>query len=207
MTADAKDLKRQGYTFGGWYAKSDCSDASAITTSTTFEDGVGLAGITASGDDAVTLTLYAKWNEINYTIKYSPRFPDGSTPSIADKTGVTWTSKGLLPAGYETLTLAGYDSKGWNTKADGTGTTVTTNSVFSDLYQALYGNSDNTKTEITLYGIWDQKTFTVRFVDAAGNDVTSAKTGLAWDDEIEFFNYAPSDGSKSLVGWKVQYLY
>ena len=199
MVSQAKNLKNQGYTFDGWYAKSDLSAASKIGTSTTFADGVGLAGMTVSGDDAVTLTLYAKWNAKDFTIAYRPSLPEGTNPTIPNKTPVHWTDTGLLPAGNETLSVDGFDFLGWNTKADGTGMKVESTSVFSSVYQSLYGTTADTTTTVTLYGVWQEKGFTVEFRDNTGKKLTSST--VKWDDQVTYYNYIAAGGPKRLVGW------
>ncbi len=198
MTNDAKTgMYKQGYTFDGWYVKSDFSASSKVNSTMTFEQGLGLAGITGDGDTA-TLTLYAKWLAREITVHFVPNDPTNST-TIADKK-VTWTDKNLLGANA-TLSAPGYNFTKWSTTNSASGMTVTNDTLVSAIYQALYGNTDNTKTEITLYGIWGQKSFTVEFQDASGK-VLKTQSGLTWADSIDYFAYAPTDGSQRLLGWK-----
>lgn len=198
MTASAKNLTRQGYTFDGWWVTPTFTDSSKkVTTSMTFADGIAAAGITVSGDDPATLPLYAKWDARQITVHFQPNDPSGSV-TMADKT-VTWDDVNLLGTN-ETMSAAGYNFSKWAAANNASGYTVTNATKVSDIYKQLYGSTDNTKTEFTLYGIWGQQSFTVKFMNGA----TELKSvpGLKWTDQIDYFNWAPADGSQRLLGWK-----
>lgn len=198
MTSSAKNLTRQGYTFDGWWVTPTFTDSSKkVTTSMTFADGIAAAGITVSGDDPATLPLYAKWDARQITVHFQPNDPSGSV-TMADKT-VTWDDANLLGTN-ETMSAAGYNFSKWAAANNASGYTVTNATKVSDIYKQLYGSTDNTKTEFTLYGIWGQQSFTVKFMNGA----TELKSvpGLKWTDQIDYFNWAPADGSQRLLGWK-----
>ena len=198
MTSSAKNLTRQGYTFDGWWVTPTFTDSSKkVTTSMTFADGIAAAGITVSGDDPATLPLYAKWDARQITVHFQPNDPSGSV-TMADKT-VTWDDTNLLGTN-ETMSAAGYNFSKWAAANNASGYTVTNATKVSDIYKQLYGSTDNTKTEFTLYGIWGQQSFTVKFMNGA----TELKSvpGLKWTDQIDYFNWAPADGSQRLLGWK-----
>lgn len=198
MTASAKNLTRQGYTFDGWWVTPTFTDSSKkVTTTMTFADGIAAAGITVSGDDPATLPLYAKWDARQITVHFQPNDPSGAI-TMADKT-VTWDDVNLLGTN-ETMSAAGYNFSKWAAANNASGYTVTNATKVSDIYKQLYGSTDNTKTEFTLYGIWGQQSFTVKFMNGA----TELKSvpGLKWTDQIDYFNWAPADGSQRLLGWK-----
>ena len=201
MSNDAKNVTKQGYDFDGWFVTADLAAASKLTNTMTYAEALAAAGKTVNADGTAELTLYAKWNEKSYTIHYNARYPEGTSPAIPDKT-VTWTQANMLASGFETLNVPGYDFIKWSSTTANTGMTVTNSTVFSALYQSLFGNSDNTHTEVTLYGIWDQKSFTVRFVDETGNDLRTPISGLTWNDQVDYFDYSVTDGSAFLNGWK-----
>ena len=198
MTASAKSLTRQGYTFDGWWVTPTFTDSSKkVTTTMTFADGIAAAGITVSGDDPATLPLYAKWDARQITVHFQPNDPSGAI-TMADKT-VTWDDANLLGTN-ETMSAAGYNFSKWAAANNASGYTVTNATKVSDIYKQLYGSTDNTKTEFTLYGIWGQQSFTVKFMNGA-TELKSAP-GLKWTDKIDYFNWAPADGSQRLLGWK-----
>ena len=200
MLSDAKNMKKLGYTFAGWFTAADFSGTRIdVAGSTTTFGQVVMAqqpGITE--DDVPTLELYAKWVEKDYTVTYNAQLPTGSI-TIGNKTPVHWDSTNLRPAGNETLSADGYDFLGWNTKANGSGMTITDATVFSAAYQNVNGTTTDTVTTLTLYGIWKEKTFTVVFRDGANE--LSKRENLKWADTIAYYNPVTPNGPKRLVGW------
>ena len=122
-----KNPTRTGYTFGGWYAKSDFS-GSKVTT------------ITASAKKNVK--LYAKWTANKYTVKFNA---NGGTGSMASKT-YTYGKRYTLPANGFTKS-GDYIFTGWNTKADGSGTLYDDTASVSNLSAKSGGT-------VTLYAQW-----------------------------------------------------
>ena len=102
ITAPSAEVKRDCYTFGGWYADEAC------TTPWHFET------------DKVTanLVLHAKWTPITYEITYEL---NGGSNSSSNP--VTYTVEDAVT--LQAATRAGYQFAGWNTAADGTGSNVT----------------------------------------------------------------------------------
>jgi len=98
---------RDGYTFGGWYKESACTNAwnfaSDVVTS--------------------TVTLYAKWTLITYTVAFN-----ANGGSVTPESGTPRTDGTL--ASLPTPTRSGYDFDGWYTASTG-GTSVTTSTVFA----------------------------------------------------------------------------
>ncbi len=115
---------RVGYTFTGW------QDAS---------------GNAVTGADIATdhLSVYSKWNENTYTIKFNA---NGGTGSIADKT-VKYTDSVALPSTGVTNTENKLVLKGWATTSDATEPTYQLGQTVSKL------TSTNNDT-ITLYAVW-----------------------------------------------------
>lgn len=200
MLSDAKNMKKLGYTFAGWFTAQDFSGTriDVAGSTTTFGQAVMAQQPGITEDDVPTLELYAKWVEKDYTVTYNAQLPTGSI-TIGNKTPVHWDSTNLRPAGNETLSADGYDFLGWNTKANGSGMTVTDATVFSAAYQNVNGTTADTVTTLTLYGIWKEKTFTVVFRDGANE--LSKRENLKWADTIAYYNPVTPNGPKRLVGW------
>lgn len=200
MLSDAKNMKKLGYTFAGWFTAADFSGTriDVAGSTTTFGQAVMAQQPGITEDDVPTLELYAKWVEKDYTVTYNAQLPTGSI-TIGNKTPVHWDSTNLRPAGNETLSADGYDFLGWNTKANGFGMTVTDATVFSAAYQNVNGTTTDTVTTLTLYGIWKEKTFTVVFRDGANE--LSKRENLKWADTIAYYNPVTPNGPKRLVGW------
>lgn len=200
MLSDAKNMKKLGYTFAGWFTAADFSGTriDVAGSTTTFGQAVMAQQPGITEDDVPTLELYAKWVEKDYTVTYNAQLPTGSI-IIGNKTPVHWDSTNLRPAGNETLNADGYDFLGWNTKANGSGMTITDATVFSAAYQNVNGTTTDTVTTLTLYGIWKEKTFTVVFRDGANE--LSKRENLKWADTIAYYNPVTPNGPKRLVGW------
>ncbi len=134
-TIAANGFTRPGYIFAGW---------------NTAENGSGTAY--AVGADASTLTttgystiyLYAQWTRSQYTIRFNANSTD-ATGTMADMT-VTHSKKVNLT--LNTFTRTGHNFTGWNTKADGTGTTYTDGQEVQDL-------SPESGAVVDLYAQWE----------------------------------------------------
>lgn len=200
MLSDAKIMKKLGYTFAGWFTAADFSGTriDVAGSTTTFGQAVMAQQPGITEDDVPTLELYAKWVAKDYTVAYNAQLPTGSI-TIGNKTPVHWDSTNLRPAGNETLTADGYDFLGWNTKANGSGMTITDATIFSAAYQNVNGTTADTVMTLTLYGIWKEKTFTVVFRDGANE--LSKRENLKWADTIAYYNPVTPNGPKRLVGW------
>ncbi len=98
------DLTAEGYTFGGWFTDSECTN-------------------TYDFDTAITggLTLYAKWTPITYTITYTGI--DGATFETANPTGYTIESESFT---LTNPTKGGFTFTGWTGEGlDGSQMSVT----------------------------------------------------------------------------------
>ena len=103
--AAANGFTRTGHTFTGWNTKADGTGAAYLP-------GADVA-YPAGGR---TLTLYAQWGPITYTIRFGGN--GASSGMMADLTA-TYDVKAALPANR--YVKSGETFTGWNTKADGSG--------------------------------------------------------------------------------------
>ncbi|MCR5271656.1 MAG: InlB B-repeat-containing protein, partial [Lachnospiraceae bacterium] len=86
------DLSATGYTFGGWYTDSACTDSWDFSSDTVSSD----------------LTLYAKWTANTYTVSFNAN-GHGSAPSSQT---VNYGNKATKPSNP---TASGYTFGGWYT--------------------------------------------------------------------------------------------
>ncbi|MCR5272450.1 MAG: InlB B-repeat-containing protein [Lachnospiraceae bacterium] len=86
------DPSATGYTFGGWYTDSDCTDVWDFTSDTVTTD----------------LTLYAKWTANTYTVSFNAN-GHGSAPSSQT---ISYGNKATKPSNP---TASGYTFGGWYT--------------------------------------------------------------------------------------------
>ena len=122
-----------GYTFGGWYKESGCTNKFDFNTSITAD-----------------IPLYAKWTPITYTVSFNN---NGGTGTMASQT-FTYNQAQTLTA--NTFTRTGYTFNGWNTKSDGSGDSYANS-------QSVKNLASTNGATITLYAQWKIQTFTVVF--------------------------------------------
>jgi uncharacterized repeat protein (TIGR02543 family) len=142
-------LNRTGYTFAGW---------------NTLATGLGTNYLeNASYKPTASIILYAKWTANTYTLTYNANGgTTGSTAVITAGTPLTLSTSAGTRAGYTLL--------GWNTAADGSGT-----SLAGATSQTYY-------SDVTLYALWRPVAPGAPSVSAAtsGNTTATATvTGVA----------------------------
>ena len=172
-TADTKltAADATGYTFIGWYNSSGRSQTTDKSLS-----------IRPTGD----ATYYAYYKANSYTVKFNA---NNGTGSMSDQSHTYGVFKALTANAF---TRNGYNFAGWNTKADGTGTSYTDKQSVSNLTSTDGGS-------VTLYAQWKAKNITINW-DANGGSVTSTSSTYTYDgDAIQLPN--PSYAGHSFLGW------
>lgn len=153
VKANTGGLTRGGYTFAGWNTQSNGGGTNYLSGSTYT---VGSSNV----------TLYAKWSANTYRVTYNVNSGTGSgqrsSSDVAYDDYTTGSTSITLPS-VGTLLRAGYTFGGWNTSADGTGTTY--------LAAATYTTASNT----ILYAKWNPVTYSITY-DGNGKDGGSAPT-------------------------------
>ena len=130
----ANGFKRTGYIFDGWNTNSS-------GTGTNYTDKQSVKNLTSTNGG--TVTLYAKWKPITYTIKFDG---NGATGGSTASMSMTYdVAKNLTANGF---TRTSYKFIGWNTKADGTGTNYTNK-------QSVKNLTTTNGATITLYAKWE----------------------------------------------------
>jgi len=151
-------LTRTGYTFGGW-------SVTAVASGTIYSNpNDTVSGTTTkSYSPTASITLYAKWSANSYTLSYNGN--GGSTSSSVSITAGTPVTLSTTAG-----TRTGYTLQGWNTAADGSGT-----SLAGGTSQTYYSN-------ITLYALWRPASPgapTVSTLVSGNTTVTATVTGAA----------------------------
>jgi uncharacterized repeat protein (TIGR02543 family) len=136
-------LERIGFTFGGWNtsAAGTGTNYSAANTYTTVSNVI----------------FYAKWNPVTYTITYNGNTSNGGSAPTAG--GYTTGQASPYEVLANTFTKTSNVFGGWNTAADGTGTSYSPNSSITTL------------ANIVLYATWIPQ-FTLHYA-INGGTVTS----------------------------------
>ena len=152
-TLTANAFTRTGYTFTGWNTESD-------GTGTTYEDGATVSNLTTT--DGETVTLYAQWILITYSIEFDGNgATSGSTESMTDLQYDT--SYTLTMNGYE---KTGYTFTGWSTEADGSGTSYEDGATVSNL-------TLEDGATVTLYAQWEQITVSITITKVSSDGETT----------------------------------
>ena len=116
---------RTGYTFGGWY--EDSSFSTPVTYIPAYFN--------------IDITLYAKWTANTYTVVYDA---NGGSGSMSDQ---SFTYDGQQNLSANTFTKTGKLFNGWNTAANGSGTS------YSD-GQSVPNVTATNGARVTLYAQW-----------------------------------------------------
>ena len=135
---------REGYYFTGWNTRADGNG-------TSYSDG---ATVTPGGN----LELYAQWKAESYTLSFDP---NGGSGEMAAET-VTYGVATRLPE--NAFTREKYSFTGWNTKADGSGTS------YSDGATVTPGG------DLELYAQWKAESYTLSFDPNGGSGEMAAET-------------------------------
>jgi uncharacterized repeat protein (TIGR02543 family) len=151
-------LVKTGHNFAGWNTLSG-------GTGTNYEAG-GTLSTDYSTVAGSTVTLYAKWAPITYTIVYNGNtHTGGAAPASQTKTyGVSLTLQGNIrvsgdtpAAGQGTLVKARHAFVGWNANSSGTGTDYAGGSQLSTDLSSTDG------AQVNLYAKWLLNTFTLTY--------------------------------------------
>ena len=142
-SANSGSLVRTGYSFNGWNTLAN-GTGTPYSESATFTMG------------AANVILYAQWTVNPYTVVYSD---NGSTSGSVPTASANYNYGATVTVFDNTNTLAktGYTFTGWNTAANGTGTTYSASNTFS-----------MPATDLTLYALWDADSHSVSY-DGNGN--------------------------------------
>ena len=132
---------RVGYTFEGWFSDENLTDNITSITQTQVGD----------------LVLYAKWKPNTYNVTFN-----GNTANSGIMSQISYTvGSTVLPA--NAYTKKEYIFAGWNTKADGTGTTIKNKGSLAALKLA-------NGSKVTLYAQWKVKEYKIVYTLNGGTN-------------------------------------
>ena len=167
-----------GYTFAGWF-----------TTLTDGEQVQDNATLTAD------LTLYAQWTANSYTVTFEANGGEGSMNQQ------TFTYDVAQALNQNTFTRTGYSFTGWNTQADGNGSTYGDEAEILNLTAEAGAN-------ITLYAQWTANTYIITFVDEDGITILQSSE-VKYGQTPEYNGETPTKESTAefdytFAGWTPQ---
>jgi uncharacterized repeat protein (TIGR02543 family) len=177
VAGNSGNLVKSGYSFAGW-------NTNAGGTGTSYT-AAAIATLTAD------LVLYAKWSLIpTYTITYDANGATGGSPAIA-ASGVS--SATALDNNSGSLVKTGYVFGGWNTQANGAGTSYAAGSNFTPTANiTLYAQWDNAQTQAAPVQI-TQPRFAITSVAKRQFELAGG-TQTIFGRNLDIVNYVSLDG-------------
>ncbi len=149
-TIPVNTMKKEGYSFGGWNTAANGSGtalADGDSVDKLLPGGTGGSGTGSSGtgNTETEITLYAQWTINQYTVSYDANGGSGTAiPDMVCSYDTDYTAEANSFVYDDHLFLC------WNTKADGSGQTIQSGSIFRN----LNGGSGNA---VTLYAQWEDE--------------------------------------------------
>lgn len=171
---------KTGYIFKEWNTK---------------ENGTGVAY--KAGDayketpSGAAVTLTAQWTPITYTVKYDGNGATGGTTASSSHTYDE--AKNLTKNGF---TKTGYIFDGWNTRADGSGTSYKDQKSVKNLTT----KDDDT---LTFYAQWKRNTYNVKINKGPHISSVTGDGDYAPGEEVTIS--AKADNGYEIVGWEGTY--
>ncbi len=155
----AKNLSDNQFTLTGWHFRGWAENQNGEVK---YTDGASVKNLTSANGG--TVTLYAVWQANTYTIVYNsnePKTASGSITETMPQSKHTYdTPQNLTANGYS---LTGWHFRGWAKTANGAA--EYTNG------QKINNLTDKDGGTVTLYAVWQAKTYTIKFNTDGGNFV------------------------------------
>ncbi len=170
-------FKRIGYTFIGWNTRSDGKG-------TSYKNKDKVKSLGGYGEIVI---LYAMWQGNSYTVKY-----DGNKATSGSMTGSSQIYGTPFTLRKNTFKRKGFTFAGWNTKADGTGTTYKDGAQVSNLTATANGT-------VTLYAKWTAIKYKITYHTNGGKLAASAKKTYTADKP--FVLPRPTKKGYDFDGW------
>ena len=196
LTALANGFDKTGYSFVSWNGVAS-GIGSNLAVGATIP-----APAAVWNNTAPSLILYARWKANEYTVAYNSNKPSTASGTISGSTANSSheydTAKALTTNGYS---LTGWTFAGWNTTADGSGTSYSDGASVENL------TSTNGET-VTLYARWTANTYTVKYDMNCPSGATCSSapssTSCTYDETCTFSSISSTAlyaGGYKLTGW------
>ncbi len=179
----ANGYTKTGYTFTGWNTQPDGGG-------TAYSNGQNVKNLTTVDGD--TITLYAQWRANNYIIKYDGNAADSG--SMSDQPMAFDVAANLTNNAY---TRTGYTFTGWNTHADGSGTSYTNGESVKNLTNVEAGT-------VTLYAQWKPHQYTVKFDGNTADGGSTANQAMTYDTAVNLTTNGYTKTGYTFTGWNTQ---
>ena len=174
----ANTYVKVGYTFTGWNTSSDGKG-------TSYSEG---ATDNLSDKHGDIVTLYAQWTPNKYNVSFDA---NGGSGNMEDMLNREYDDNMSLTA--NTLTFDEHTFSGWNTQADGNGT-----SYANESYDNITSEDGVT---VILYAQWDAVFYDIKTSDDGNGSASASATSGIKGTNISL-TATPNDGYK-FAGWEV----
>ena len=161
-------IAKTGYVFSGWWCTNTDGAGKIINQNDETIKPTDINPEIKTGN--CSRRMYAQWNPITYTIKFNG---NGSTSGSMSNLSMTYdTAKKLTSNAFA---KTGYHFVGWNTKADGSGT-----SYYNQ--QSVINLSSTQGAVINLYAQWDTNSYTIAFAGNGNTDGNTSSMNMKFDE-------------------------
>ena len=176
----ANAFSRTGYSFDCW--------TNAVGSSFVDKEQVGGESFGVDYTNKAE-TLFAKWRPHAYTVKFNKNTADdvsGEMPPMS----LTYD----VPANLISNAFArtGYRFKGWTTSEEGA-------KAYND-GQSVVNLTDVDGGEVSLYAVWNEKRYTIKYHRNFGADQTSTQGNLSYANPVRILSTSPRKGY-TFAGW------
>ena len=179
----ANGYTKTGYSFTGWNTQQDGGG-------TTYIDGQNVINLTATEGEEVS--MYAQWCANNYTIKFDGNTADGG--DTAAQSMIYDTAANLTANGY---TKTGYTFIGWNSQADGKGTS------YIDGQNVINLTATEGETVI-LYAQWRANNYTIKFDGNSADGGSTSDQSMTYDTAVDLRLNGYTKTGYTFTGWNTQ---
>ena len=167
----ANAFEKNGYEFTGWNTKADGSG-------TAYEDKASVSNLTSTNES--TVTLYAQWEEVEYSITYDL---DGGENNVENPESYTVTTESIA---LQTPSKNGYTFAGWYSDSEYT-------EAVTEIVKGSVGN-------ITLYAKWNIVNYDITYNLNGGENNAENPAGYTVITE-EITLQTPGKTGYTFAGW------
>ncbi len=182
LSLNPNEFTKAGYTFNGW---KDLKSGAVYPDKTTLNEDLTVI-------DGEVVKLYAQWRANNYTIKYDGNSADGG--DTAAQSMIYDTAANLTANGY---TKTGYTFIGWNSQADGKGTS------YIDGQNVINLTATEGETVI-LYAQWRANNYTIKFDGNSADGGSTSDQSMTYDTAVDLRLNGYTKTGYTFTGWNTQ---
>ena len=178
-----------GSSFKNWNTEADGSG-------TSYSKEASVKNLTST--DGGSVYLYAQWKKNDYKVVYIPNKPENASHNVLGQMDNSDHKVDSPKELSENLfTLNGWTFTGWNTKADGSGTSYTDQELVNNLsYQA--------NAEVTLYAQWRAHRYFIKYDANLPSVNTGLTNSISETTEHVYDTPSPINGFYTLISWKMK---